>query len=90
MCRNIKNLYNFDPPATDEEIKNAALQFVRKVSGFRTPSKINEKAFDKAVTETSNVIQKLLNNLQTTASPLDREIEAQKAKLRSEKRFSIK
>ena len=87
MCRNIKTLYNFDPPATDEEIRAASLQFVRKLSGFNRPSKANEQAFGHAVDQVASVARQLLNQLVTTAAPRDREIEAQKARARSAKRF---
>ncbi len=87
MCRNIKTLFNFDPPATDEEIRAASLQFVRKLSGFQTPSQINEKAFLLAVEETATVAKKLLTSLQTTAEPKDRELEAAKAHARALERF---
>jgi len=87
MCRNIKTLYNFDPPATDEEIRAASLQFVRKLSGFNRPSKSNELAFGHAVDQVASVARQLLDQLVTTAAPRDREIEAQKARARSAKRF---
>lgn len=87
MCRNIKNLFNFDPPATDEEIHNASLQFVRKLSGFNKPSKANEVTFNKAVDEVSVVIRNTLGSFVTNAEPKDRKIESAKAKMRSEKRF---
>ncbi|WP_020618058.1 DUF2277 domain-containing protein [Paenibacillus daejeonensis] len=87
MCRNIKPLFNFDPPATDEEIQAAALQFVRKISGFTKPSKANEEAFDAAVLEVSAAAHKLLDAMVTPAAPRDREIEAQRARERSQKRF---
>jgi len=87
MCRNIKRLYNFEPPATSAEIKAASLQFIRKVSGFNKPSKDNEAAFHLAVEDVSNIVQTLLNSLATNAPPLDREIEAQKRKERTAKRF---
>jgi hypothetical protein len=87
MCRNIKRLYNFEPPATPEEIESASLQFVRKVSGFTKPSKANEVVFSLAVDEISKVVQVLLNSLVTDAPSLNREIEAQKRKTRAEKRF---
>lgn len=90
MCRTIKPLFNFDPPATDEEIRNASLQFVRKVSGFQKPSQVNEVAFNRAVDDISVVVQTLMNNVVTNAEPKDREIEAQRAKVRSEKRFGKK
>ena len=87
MCRNIKTLFNFDPPATDEEIEAAALQFVRKLSGFNTPSKVNEEAFNRGVQETAEVAKRLLNGLVTNAEPHDREVEAAKAHARAIKRF---
>jgi len=87
MCRNIKTLFNFDPPATEEEIRAAALQFVRKLSGFHEPSQANEKAFNKAIDETTVVAQKLLNSLVTNAEPHNREVEAAKAHERALKRF---
>ena len=87
MCRNIKNLFNFDPPATEEEIRNASLQFVRKLSGFNKPSSANEEAFNKAVDEVSVVIRKTLGTFVTTATPRNREVEAQKAHERAVKRF---
>ena len=87
MCRNIKTLYNFDPPATDEEIRAASLQFVRKLSGSNRPSKANEQAFGHAVDQVASVTRQLLDQLVTTAAPRDREIEAQKARARSAKRF---
>jgi hypothetical protein len=90
MCRNIKTLFNFDPPAHDEEIEAASLQFVRKLSGFTKPSKINEEAFNTAVAEVSVVARKLLNSLTTNAEPHNREIEAQKAHERALKRFGDK
>ena len=88
MCRNIKPLFNFEPPATDEEIAASALQFVRKVSGFRQPSQANQAAFDTAVTEISRITQELLENLTTNAAPRNREAEAAKARARNQKRFS--
>ena len=87
MCRNIKVLFNFDPPATEEEISAAALQYVRKVSGFNTPSLSNELTFNQAVKDIAVITRKLFNSLETTATPKDREVEAVKNKLRSEKRF---
>ncbi|CAN5177508.1 DUF2277 domain-containing protein [soil metagenome] len=89
MCRNIKNLFNFDPPATDEEIKNASLQFVRKLSGFTKPSKANEEAFNLAVEEVSGVVRQTLGAFVTNAEPRDREVEAEKARARNEERFGI-
>lgn len=90
MCRNIKTLFNFDPPATDEEIKAASLQFVRKLSGFHQPSQANEATFNKAVEEVAIVAQKLLENLVTNAEPHNREDEAAKAHARALKRFGPK
>ncbi len=87
MCRNIKTLYNFAPPATDEEIHAAALQYVRKISGFNKPSQMNEEAFEQAVTQVAMISKKLLKSLVTTASPRDREIEARKARERAKLRF---
>jgi hypothetical protein len=87
MCRNIKGLFNFDPPATDEEIQAASLQYVRKVSGFTKPSQVNEAAFAVAVEEVAAVTKKLLESLMTTAEPHNREIEAAKAHERALKRF---
>ena len=87
MCRNIKRLSNFEPPATPDEIQAASLQFVRKVSGFTKPSKANEAAFQLAVDEVSQVVQTLLNSLVTNAPALNREIEAKKRKEQSAKRF---
>lgn len=87
MCRNIKTLHNFNPPATDEEIQAASLQFVRKLSGFNSPSKANEAAFLQAVAEVSEAARKLLGSLVTNAPAKDREVEAMRAKARSIKRF---
>lgn len=87
MCRNIKVLYNFEPPATDDEIRTAALQFVRKISGFAKPSAANEKAFNRAIDEVAKVSSKLLSSLVTTASPRNREVEATKAHARAALRF---
>jgi hypothetical protein len=87
MCRNIRTLFNFDPPATDAEIHDAALQFVRKLSGFTAPSQANAAAFDRAVGQVSDAARELLASLVTTATPKDREVEAAKAKLRSATRF---
>lgn len=86
MCRNIKTLFNFEPSATEEEIEASALQFVRKLSGFNTPSKANEPAFDRAVAEVSDAARKLLAALQTHAPARDREVEAEKAKERARER----
>ncbi len=88
MCRNIKTLFNFDPPATDEEVRAACLQFVRKLSGFSKPSKPNEQVFWQAVEETHQVARRLLDELVTSAPPKDREAEAAKAKARSAQRFA--
>ena len=87
MCRNIKTLYNFEPPATDEEIRASALQFVRKLSGSTNPSKANEAAFHDAVEEVTAVVHRLFDRLVTSAPPKDRETEAEKARLRADKRF---
>lgn len=89
MCRNIKTLFNFDPPVTDEEIRAASLQFVRKLSGFSKPSKANEPAFLAAVDEIAAVANKLLHSLETNAPPRNREEEAAKARARSAQRFSL-
>lgn len=88
MCRNIKNLFNFDPPVTDEEVRNASLQFVRKISGFNKPSKANEEAFNAAIEEVAAVSARLLHSLETTAPPKNREEEAAKAKARAAERFA--
>ena len=90
MCRNIKTLFNFDPPATEEEIRAAALQFVRKLSGFNTPSKSNQQAFDTAIEEVTASARTLIASLVTTADPRDREVEAARAKARSAARFPPK
>jgi hypothetical protein len=87
MCRNIKNLFNFDPPVTDEEVRAASLQFVRKISGFNKPSKANEVAFLAAIEEVAGVSSRLLHSLETTAPPKSREEEAAKAKARAAERF---
>ncbi len=87
MCRNIKTLHNFAPPATADEIRASSLQFVRKLSGFTKPSKPNEEAFNHAVDEVTHAAQHLLNSLVTNAPPRDREVEAMKARARSAKRF---
>ncbi|CAI8736848.1 DUF2277 domain-containing protein [Brevibacillus sp. IT-7CA2] len=87
MCRNIKTLFNFDPPATEDEIQAAALQFVRKLSGINTPSKANEEAFHRAVQEVSVVAKNLLDALVTNAEPRNREVEIERARARSAKRF---
>jgi len=90
MCRNIKTLFNFDPPATDEEIQNASLQFVRKLSGSSKPSKANEAPFNQAVAEVTVAAQKLLDCLVTNAGPRDREVEAARARARSAERFGAR
>jgi hypothetical protein len=87
MCRNIKTLFNFDPPATEDEIHASALQFVRKLSGFSRPSQANEAAFDRAVTEVSDAARRLLTSLHTLAPARDRDVEAEKARERSRQRF---
>ena len=87
MCRNIKTLFNFAPPATEEEIKAASLQYVRKVTGFNKPSKTNEAAFDSAVEDIARITERLLASLETATPPKDREEEAAKAKARSALRF---
>jgi len=87
MCRNIRTLFNFDPPATDEEIQAASLQFVRKLSGFTKPSKANEDAFNRAIEETASVARRLIDSLQTTAPPRDRAEWAARAKARAAERF---
>lgn len=87
MCRNIKTLFNFDPPATKGEIHASALQFVRKLSGFTHPSKANEEAFNRAVDEVSDAARRLLASLATSAPPRNREVEAEKARERSKARF---
>ena len=87
MCRNIRTLFNFEPPATELEIRDASLQFVRKLSGFNVPSKANEAAFDKAVEEVAKSARLLIASLVTSAEPKHREVEAEKAKARSAARF---
>ena len=87
MCRNIKTLFNFEPPATELEIRDAALQFVRKLSGFNVPSKANEAAFERAVTDVARVARRLIESLATTAEPKTREAEAAKARARAALRF---
>jgi hypothetical protein len=88
MCRNIRTLYNFEPPATDEEIRSASLQYVRKISGFNKPSQANAEAFDRAVDEVTAASVRLLGELSTSAPPKDREIEAAKRRARAEQRFA--
>jgi hypothetical protein len=87
MCRNIKTLFNFDPPVTNDEVHAASIQFVRKISGFNKPSKANEEAFNAAIDEIATVASRLLHSLETTAPPKNREEEAAKAKLRAQERF---
>jgi hypothetical protein len=89
MCRNIKTLYNFEPPVTDDEVRAASLQFVRKITGFNKPSKVNEAAFFAAVDEIARISGDLLSSLETSAPPKDREEEAAKAKALSARRFSV-
>ncbi|MEA2974956.1 MAG: hypothetical protein QOF19_476 [Alphaproteobacteria bacterium] len=88
MCRNIRTLFNFEPPATEDEIRASALQFVRKLSGFNAPSQANAPAFDSAVEEVSGAALRLLQSLHTAAPPRDREAEAEKARARSRERFA--
>ena len=88
MCRNIRTLFNFEPPATEEEIQASALQFVRKLSGFNKPSQANAAAFDRAVEEVSEAARRLLASLHTTSPARDREIEAEKARARARERFA--
>ena len=88
MCRNIQQLFNFDPPATDEEIRGAALQFVRKLSGFQKPSRANEVAFERAVDDVAAATRRMLDDLQTTSAPRDREEVAARARARSAARFA--
>jgi hypothetical protein len=90
MCRNIKTLFNFEPPATELEIRDASLQFVRKLSGFSVPSKNNAEAFDRAVEQVASVARTLIESLVTTAEPRDREVEAMRAKAKSAIRFGAK
>ena len=89
MCRNIKTLFNFDPPATEDEIRAASLQFVRKLSGFNAPSKANQAAFDRAIDDVASAARILIESLVTTADPRDREIEAARARARTAARFGI-
>ena len=88
MCRNIRTLFNFEPPATEDEIRASALQFVRKLSGFTEPSRANEAAFGRAVDEVSDAARRLLASLETARPPRDRDIEAMKAKARARERFA--
>jgi hypothetical protein len=88
MCRNIHTLFNFKPPATEEEVREASLQYVRKISGFTKPSRANEEAFARAVDEVADASRRLLDELVTTAAPKDREVEAERARARAAKRFA--
>jgi len=88
MCRNIRTLFNFEPPATDDEVRASALQFVRKLSGFAHPSKANQAAFERAVEDVTRAAHRLLDSLETTSPPRDREIEAEKARARARERFA--
>jgi hypothetical protein len=88
MCRNIHTLFNYEPPATAHEVEDAALQYVRKISGFTKPSRANEEAFDRAVAEVSAATQRLIDGLVTSAPPKDREVEAARARARAAKRFA--
>jgi hypothetical protein len=88
MCRNIQTLHNFEPPATEEEVRSAALQYVRKISGFTKPSQANEEAFERAVDEVNAASARLLDSLVTTAPPKDREVEAARRRARAAKRFA--
>jgi hypothetical protein len=88
MCRNIRTLFNFEPPATDDEIRAAALQFVRKLSGYTRPAKANEPAFNRAIDEIAAAAGRLLASLETTSPPRDRDVEAEKAKARAKARFA--
>ena len=88
MCRNIHTLFNFEPSATDDEVRNAALQYVRKISGFTKPSQANEEAFARAVDEVAAASRRLIGGLVTSAAPKDREVEAERARARAAKRFA--
>jgi hypothetical protein len=88
MCRNIHTLFNFEPPATDEEVRNAALQYVRKISGFTKPSRANEAAFARAVDEVTEASRRLIDSLVTTAEPKDREVEAERKRARAALRYA--
>jgi hypothetical protein len=88
MCRNIHTLFNYEPPATEDEVRGAALQYVRKISGFTQPSRANEEAFARAVDEVAAASQRLLDELVTTAAPRDREVEAERARARAAERFA--
>jgi hypothetical protein len=88
MCRNIRTLYNFEPPASEDEVRAAALQYVRKISGFTKPSQANQEAFDRAVDQVAHTSMHLLADLETNAPPKDREVEAAKARERAQKRYA--
>jgi hypothetical protein len=88
MCRNIRTLFNFEPPATDDEIRASAIQFVRKLSGFTRPSRANQAAFDRAVDEVAAAARRLIDSLETTSPPRDREVEAAKARARAAERYA--
>jgi hypothetical protein len=88
MCRNIQTLFNFEPPASDEEVRDAALQYVRKISGFTKPSRANEEAFARAVDDVTDASKRLLDSLVSSAPPKDREVEAARRRARAEKRFA--
>jgi hypothetical protein len=88
MCRNIRNLYNFEPPATEEEVRSSSLQYVRKISGFTKPSQANAEAFERAVDEVAEISARLLGELVTNAPPKDREVEAAKARARAAERYA--
>jgi hypothetical protein len=90
MCRNIRTLFNFDPPATDEEVRAASLQFVRKISGTTKPSRANEAAFERAVDDVARIARRLLDGMVTTATPRDREVEAERARERARLRFGAR
>jgi hypothetical protein len=88
MCRNIRTLFNFEPPATDDEVRASAVQFVRKLSGFAKPSKANEAAFERAVEDVTKAARRLLDSLETASPPRDREVEAMKARARAAERYA--
>jgi hypothetical protein len=88
MCRSIRTLFNFAPPATDDEVRAAALQFVRKLSGYTRPAKVNEAVFDRAVEEVAAAARRLLESMETTSPPRDRDVDAEKAKARARARFA--
>jgi len=87
MCRNIKTLFNFDPPATDDEIRAASLQFVRKLSGYNKPSQVNEEVFNQGIEDVAAIARKLIDSLETNAEPRDRAVEAERARARAAERF---